>query len=123
MTGEQIKNILLQNGIKIAELHRLLDTSPQNMNRALNVADVKSGFIEKLCDTLNVDMSVFYGGTKYLPAVKISNDPQVVQKYLYDEIRQENIALHIQVSDLQKKIKLLEGNKKTTGTDPQKNAV
>ena len=123
MTGEQIKNILLQNGIKIAELHRLLDTSPQNMNRALNVADVKSGFIEKLCDTLNIDMTVFYGGTKYLPAVDVVNDRQVVPKYLYDELRKELYDNHDQIRDLQKKIEFLEGNKKPTGTDPQKNAV
>ena len=89
MSGEQVKQKLIQGGVKISDLHTLLETSPQNVSRGLSVADVKTGFLEKLCSVLNVDMSFFYEGTEYLPTSSPPTGTQMVPKFLYDELKQE----------------------------------
>ena len=43
MTGEKLKRIITENGYTLASAARLLGMSPQHLNQALSVADVKSG--------------------------------------------------------------------------------
>ncbi len=61
MSGEMLRNVLSKRGIVLAELAKSLGMSPQHLNQALNAADVKSGFLEKLCEVLNVEMWELYG--------------------------------------------------------------
>lgn len=56
-----LRNVLSKRGIVLAELAKSLGMSPQHLNQALNAADVKSGFLEKLCEVLNVEMWELYG--------------------------------------------------------------
>lgn len=65
MTGDELKSILAHTRLQFKDLAAELDMSQQNFSKALKVSDIKTGFLEKLCDVLNVSMDFFYKGTKY----------------------------------------------------------
>jgi len=65
MTGEELKYILAHTRLQFKDLAAELEMSQQNFSKALKVSDIKTGFLEKLCDILNVSMDFFYKGTKY----------------------------------------------------------
>lgn len=65
MTGEELKYILAHTRLQFKDLAAELEMSQQNFSKALKVSDIKTGFLEKLCDVLNVSMDFFYKGTKY----------------------------------------------------------
>lgn len=123
MTGEQLREVLALKHMSQKRVAALLGIAQQTLGRKLDSDSIKTSLLEELCDKLNCDLYFFYGGTKYLPTERTITDPQYVQKNLYDEIRQENIALHIQVSNLQQKIALLEETKDFATSGHQKNAV
>lgn len=60
MTGKELKDKLSTCGISQAEIARRLGMSTQSMSQALNVADIKTGFLEKIANVLGVPMSRFY---------------------------------------------------------------
>ena len=60
MTGKELKDRLSTCGSSQAEIARRLGMSTQSMSQALNVADVKTGFLEKIANVLGVPMSRFY---------------------------------------------------------------
>lgn len=60
MTGKELKDKLSTCGISQAEIARRLGMSTQSMSQALNVADIKTGFLEKIANVLGVPMSSFY---------------------------------------------------------------
>ena len=68
MTGEELKTILVRNGLQQKDIAEKLEMSQQNFAASLKVRDVKSGFLEQICDALNVPMNFFYEGTKYTTA-------------------------------------------------------
>ena len=73
MTGDELKYILSHTRLQFKDLAAELDMSQQNFSKALKVSDIKTGFLEKLCDVLDVSMDFFYKGTKYAPtAVHVS---------------------------------------------------
>ena len=61
MSGEELKISIEKQGVPKAELSRRLGISPQSFSQMLNAADVKSGFIEKICEALNISPAVLYG--------------------------------------------------------------
>lgn len=68
MNGEELKNKLRLTGINLTDIADKAGMSQANFSASLKVKDVKTGFIEKLCDVLSLDLSFFYGGTKYAPS-------------------------------------------------------
>lgn len=70
MTGKELKDKLSTCGISQAEIARRLGMSTQSMSQALNVADIKTGFLEKIANVLGVPMSSFYPND----AATITND-------------------------------------------------
>lgn len=60
MTGERLKHILYVAGISQTELAEKLGTTQQNLYGTLKAQDIKTGFLEKLCEVLDVKMSFFY---------------------------------------------------------------
>lgn len=60
MTGVQLKSILFKTGLTQIELAEKMGMSQQNFNKALMVKDVKTGFLERLCEVLDVKMAFFY---------------------------------------------------------------
>lgn len=67
MTGEELKLSLAKSGKQLKDLAQMVGMSQQNFSNTLRVSDVKSGFLERLCDALNVDLGYFYQDTKYYP--------------------------------------------------------
>jgi hypothetical protein len=70
MTGDELKQKLIQGGKTLTAVAKDLNMTQPNFSTALTVKDVKSGLIEKLCDCLNVKLDFFYGDTHYLPEPK-----------------------------------------------------
>lgn len=60
MTGIQLKSILYKTGLTQIELAEKMGMSQQNFNKSLMVKDIKTGFLERLCEVLDVKMSFFY---------------------------------------------------------------
>lgn len=107
MSGEELRNKLTSNGYRITELAALLNLSQPNFSRYLGVNDVKTGFIEKLCDKLDKDLSFIYGGTKYLPSIQ-HIDEDVVPKKLYEELKEEIYQYRDTIKDLKHQIALMQ---------------
>lgn len=72
MTGNELKNILVNSGFQQKDIAEKLQMSQQNFAASLKVRDIKSGFLEQICDSLNVTMDFFYRGTKYSSSVNIT---------------------------------------------------
>ena len=61
MNGEAVKKILKSKGVKLNSLAILLEETPQNMSSLLNVADVKTGLLERISAATGIPMSEFFG--------------------------------------------------------------
>lgn len=61
MKGSELKKKLDTIGVSQAKLAEMMGVFPQSFNKTLQADDVKSGFLEKLCQVLGKDMSFFYG--------------------------------------------------------------
>ena len=73
MTGDELKNILVRSGLQQKDIAEKLAMSQQNFAASLKVRDIKTGFLEQICDVLNVSMDFFYHDTKYAPtAIHVS---------------------------------------------------
>ena len=70
MSGEDLKERLTKNGYQMKDVADLMGMSQQNFSTGLKVADVKTGFIEKLCVVLGKKMDFFYAGTEYAPSAE-----------------------------------------------------
>lgn len=54
MSGEEVKEILKQEGVILSELARLMGfDSDQRLHSALNAKDVRSGLLEKIARATN----------------------------------------------------------------------
>lgn len=60
MTGEQLKEILYKAHITQADICNKTGMSSQLLSQALKAADIKTGFLEKLCNAFGLNMSFFY---------------------------------------------------------------
>lgn len=60
MTGKELKEKLSTCGISQAEIARRLGMSTQSMSQALNVADIKTGFLERIVAVTGKPLSYFY---------------------------------------------------------------
>jgi DNA-binding Xre family transcriptional regulator len=69
MSGEQLKKILGKTGKSYVEIAALLGISSQSLYQMFKADDIKSGMIEKLCNVLNEDVTLFYGGGDKISAV------------------------------------------------------
>jgi len=60
MTGEELKKRIYLAKVSQAELASKLGMSQQLFYQTLKAADVKTGFLEKICEVLGVEMTFFY---------------------------------------------------------------
>ena len=61
MNGETVKKILKSKGVKLNSLAILLEETPQNMSSLLNVADIKTGLLERISTATGISISEFFG--------------------------------------------------------------
>ena len=91
MKGSELKKKLDTIGVSQAKLAEMMSVFPQSFNKTLQADDVKSGFLEKLCQVLGKDMSFFYDG-----AASSSTDDEL--KAEVERLREENKNLRIELS-------------------------
>lgn len=91
MKGCELKKKLDTLGVSQAKLAEMMGVFPQSFNKTLQADDVKSGFIEKLCQVLGKDMSFFYDDI-----ASSSTDDNI--KAELDRLRKENKNLRIELS-------------------------
>ena len=61
MSGKELKEILAARGINLSELARMLGfANDQRLHSALNAADIKTGFLERIVDVTGIPLSYFY---------------------------------------------------------------
>lgn len=60
MSGEDLKKRLEASGYTPARMYRLLNMSSQAYNQAMKSVDVKSGFLERICEVTGESMAFFY---------------------------------------------------------------
>lgn len=61
MSGEEVKEILRQEGVILSELARLLGyDNDQRLHSALRAKDVSSGLLEKIARATNKNVCMFY---------------------------------------------------------------
>lgn len=61
MKGAELKEKLKSSRYTMAEIAKMMGVSPQNLNNTFSVEDVKSGFLERLSEVLEVPITYFYG--------------------------------------------------------------
>lgn len=81
MTGPEVKKILIDHKLQLKDVAQMLGLSQPNFTQLLQVKDVKTGLLEKICDVLGKRMDFFYGGTTYLPSDhKVAEEPVSKEK-------------------------------------------
>ncbi len=61
MSGKELKEILAAKGINLSELARMLGfANDQRLHSALNAADIKTGFLERIVAVTGIPLSYFY---------------------------------------------------------------
>jgi len=60
MTGQELKDKIVVSGLSQSEIARRLSMTQQAFNQALNAADIKTGFLERIARAIGKPMSYFY---------------------------------------------------------------
>lgn len=122
MSGEELKIFIKKQGYNVSSLAKILETSQQNLDRALTAESVKTSLLEKICSKLDMKINDFYVDTPYgittKEAIRASNQPEIIQRLMDmleqkgDELRQkdeiiqklygENMKLMASMAELKK---------------------
>lgn len=80
MTGKDLKEKLLcTTGLSLADIAAKIGITPQHLNQQLSVLDVKSGFLEKVCEAFGWTMGQLYGETTPV-AAPVDADVEALRK-------------------------------------------
>lgn len=120
MNGNDLRQALAKRKINIGDLAKKLEMSQPNLSNQFRVQDVKSGFLERICDVLGVTLDFFYEGTKYV-------DNQGRTKTVADNFSNSSPDLIEQLGEKDKEISFLKGkievlenvNKMLVSNNPQ----
>lgn len=106
MTGEILKERLIKRYKTLADVARVLSTSPQALNQTLSAADIKTGFIEKLAIAYGVSPAVFFEDTSSTINSIEGNNNQLNESGAYGNINGgSNSVLQERIKSLQELMK------------------
>lgn len=63
MTGEQIKQVLIDNKYQLKDIAEKLGTSLSNLSAGLSKSDIRTGLLEKIAEAAGLPIAAFYGGS------------------------------------------------------------
>lgn len=75
MTGEQLRSKIKAKKRSLRSVADAIGESPQNLQRILNSADVRTGILERIAEALNEPISYFY---EELPIVSMEDYAEFV---------------------------------------------
>lgn len=78
MTGKALKDKLYHTGISLTEIAARLNMTPQGLNTIFHVGDIKTGFAERICDVLDMDITDFIPSKLTSPTTP-SPSPSVIR--------------------------------------------
>ena len=70
MTGPEVKKVLMQEKLHLKDIAEMLGLTQPNFTQLLQVKDVKTGLLERLCDVLNKKLDFFYKDSPYFPTLE-----------------------------------------------------
>lgn len=82
MTGEQIKQVLIDNKYQLKDIAEKLGTSLSNLSAGLSKSDIRTGLLEKIAEAAGLPIAAFYGGAFGPVQTAVGdNNTQVVGEY------------------------------------------
>ena len=61
MTGQEVRDIIKSEGLKMTEVAEKLNITPQTLNSRLNAKNVNIEFLNELCKLIGKDITYFFG--------------------------------------------------------------
>ena len=74
MTGPELKKVLMDENLHLKDVAQMLGLTQPNFSQLLQVKDVKTGLLERLCNVLNKKLDFFYKDSPYFPTVNVCNE-------------------------------------------------
>lgn len=100
MTGKELEKILQEMKVSKAEIAKILGVQITQVNQIIKVKDVKTGYLERLCECLDVKLDFFYKNTKYWPtslsltkSVRGNDSDDMDWKAKFEEEREKKVEL------------------------------
>jgi len=107
MDGKTLKERLTRlTKLQMKIIAEKMDMSPQLLNQALNATDVKSGFVEHLCEVLNLSLSDLYDES--------TNNVSNVHNSNLTGVNVTGKDIHINPDAYNTLLKIVENNQKST---------
>lgn len=107
MDGKTLKERLTRlTKLQMKVIAEKMDMSPQLLNQALNATDVKSGFVEHLCEVLNLSLSDLYDES--------TNSVSNVHNSNLTGVNVTGKDIHINPDAYNTLLKIVENNQKST---------
>ena len=111
MTGIELKKKLRHTGKTQTEIASLLGVSLGAFNSSLQVKNVSTTALERLCDVLDLKMNYFYEGTKYGIVLPDSN----LEGAKFEDLEKENIYIKGKLEGYKEALSIM-----GCGEDPKK---
>lgn len=104
MSGLELKQFLLSQGLTLADVRKRLNITSQLIDGLLKVNDVKSGFLERIAKVYDKDIRWFYG----LDKESCTSEPTENEKCLQETVADLRASLKVKDEQISSLIKLLE---------------
>lgn len=80
MRGQQVKEILQNNGYSLKEVATSMGETPQNFQAMLKVEDIKTGVLERIANAINKNLMFFFSDD-----LKDNDEMKVINEIIYNQ--------------------------------------
>lgn len=60
MKGEEVRDILIQNGYKLSDIAQKMEVTPQSLHKYLLSDDIKTGVLDRIAKAIDKDITFFF---------------------------------------------------------------